>query len=306
MTSSNARLGGRATEVKRPRTRMDDTKHRLVMARVAVLLVTGASALGCGSGGGNDSPSSSRGTTRSGSTGGPNARTESSPVGARVTSAAPSNGYNLVDDEARPPEPVEENHGRAGFLCSRDPVAFDLSGLTAGESTPVRFGYAWAYAKQHSAMPGFVIAYSGTASGPPIHGQVGAVRVSHEGGYAFMRRLDPTPAEQVSSAPENPFHVMGGFGRSDIVTAFGTPEAREGFVISRITVDGTLDPQCNHLRNVVVTMILPGRNVGQHFGTMTIDEALGPFTEDTDLDGKADGWSVTMVARSLDALTFHL
>jgi hypothetical protein len=197
--------------------------------------------------------------------------------------------------------PVEVNVTREApppFLCPRDPIAFDLSLLRPTDGTPVKFWYAWAYARRHQELPGFVITYYGTATGPFIEAQAGAVRPVRTSVYTFMDRLTPTYPERVDQDPSDPFRVTTTVGRTPFMTAFGAERQREGFFISSLTVQGHLDVQCQSLRDVVVTMKLPlAENRGQRFGNMTVDEALGPAE-----DG---GWTIAMAAQSLDSLPFQ-
>jgi hypothetical protein len=202
---------------------------------------------------------------------------------------------------------VDENSGRPPappvFVCHRDPVAFDLSQLRPTWSTPAAFYYAWVYANREREVPGFVVTYTGTYSGP-VQASVGAVYPSSPGTYSFMLGLHNTPPV-LATIDADRFHVKSYSDDAEFVTAFGTVQNREGFRVSKIAIDGHLDSECRFLRNVVVDMWLPASNVGQHFGNQTIDEELGSMIE-LDPVTKSKGWVVTMTAPVLEAMRFRL
>jgi hypothetical protein len=207
------------------------------------------------------------------------------------------------DDEVAPPV---ETRLPVPFLCSRDPVAFDLSALSLGSDTPEAFRLAWGAVQSRTDVPGFVIAYSGTMWGPMITARVGAVKPVTNGLYAFETALVPSDADVLGAGRADPFHMRTDHANRDFVVALGRVREREGFRISNITVDGRLDPLCQSLRNVVVQATLPRSNVGQMFGGRTIEASMGPMTVDTDRDGVPDAWQITLSGDSLNGLMFQL
>jgi hypothetical protein len=253
---------------------MDDPTRRRTTLRAGVVLAGfGAAALTCGCG----------------SSASPTVSERSNP-GAIAQSthevASPSRMAGSVNLEGEQEAPVfVENRGKPAFLCAKDPVAFDLSQLRPTSTTPIKFWYSWVYARQKGDFPGFVVAFTGTATGPVVQGRVGAVHMGRGGFLEFSRKMLPTVAEPVWADPEERGHVVGSFGRSPFLTAFGSEQEREGFFLSNVRVEGLLDSNCQELRNVRVTLTLPHENLGQRFGNMTIDEALGKMTTDTDGDG---------------------
>jgi hypothetical protein len=223
---------------------------------------------------------------------------------ARATALARNAGSIAQEDDEAPP-PVESRLP-VPFLCSRDPVAFDLSRLSLAPNTPEGFRLAWDAVRSRTDVPGFVIAYSGTMWGPAITARVGAVKPVTNGLYAFEQALVPSDADVLGAGRADPFHVRTDHLNRDFVVAMGKVREREGFSISHITVDGRLDPLCQSLRNVAVDITLPHSNVGQEFGGRTIAEAMGPMTLDTDHDGEPDAWELQLTGDSLPSLMFQL
>jgi len=228
-----------------------------------------------------------------------NARTQSDRA-ARAQAVAQTFAQ---DDEVAPPV---ETRLPVPFLCSRDPVAFDLSALSLGSDTPEAFRLAWGAVQSHTDVPGFVIAYSGTMWGPMITARVGAVKPVTNGLYAFETALVPSDADVLGAGRADPFHMRTDHTNRDFVVALGRVREREGFKISNITVDGRLDPLCQSLRHVFVQATLPRSNVGQMFGGRTIEASMGPMTVDTDRDGVPDAWQITLSGDSLNGLMFQL
>jgi len=274
---------------------MDDPTRRRTTLRAGVVLAGfGAAALTCGCG----------------SSASPTVSERSNP-GAIAQSthevASPSRMAGSVNLEGEQEAPVfVENRGKPAFLCAKDPVAFDLSQLRPTSTTPIKFWYSWVYARQKGDFPGFVVAFTGTATGPVVQGRVGAVHMGRGGFLEFSRKMLPTVAEPVWADPEERGHVVGSFGRSPFLTAFGSEQEREGFFLSNVRVEGLLDSNCQELRNVRVTLTLPHENLGQRFGNMSIDEALGKMTTDTDGDGVPDAWVVDMVAPKIESMAWRL
>jgi hypothetical protein len=278
---------------------MDDSRRWQTTRFAGLALVGVAAVTSCGSSGSSATPGPGH-VQRDQSV------DRSAPL---AISRGPESIPNPADDDLDGVDrsPIREDHGALPFLCATDPVAFDLSALQPTRGTPPAFWYAWLYAQKSADVPGFVIAYTGTGSGPHVEARVGAVRPVGPGTYAFMKRLAPTDAETVSSDANDPFRVRSTNGHTPFLTAFGLAGQRQGFYVSSISVEGHLDYKCEYLRDVVVTMSLPAdKNRGQRFGNSTVSEALGPVTLDTDGDRVADSWTVTMEARALDALKFRL
>jgi hypothetical protein len=192
------------------------------------------------------------------------------------------------------------------FACSRQPVAFDLSSLRPAATTPSLFWNAWKHANEHKEVPGFVVVYTGTMSGPIIEARVGAVYPVLPGVYSFMSSTPHTGPARATVDPGDPLHVRSYHTGLEFPTAFGTVRNREGFIIAGIDIEGRLDSECHNLLDVVVTMRLPKSNFGQRFGVQTVDEELGHMIEDYDLDGQVDSWIVTMTAPVLEAVKFQL
>jgi hypothetical protein len=265
---------------------------------VPLALAVLASLPACGSHGSSSSEVSERREVRA----------EDPSAVARTQSQRAARAQTLARNSAEEDEvtPVVESRLPVPFLCSRDPVAFDLSALSLGSDTPETFRLAWDAARAHTDVPGFVIAYSGTMWGPAITARVGAVKPVTNGLYAFETALVPSDADVLGAGRADPFHVRTDHTNRDFVVALGTVREREGFKISNITVDGRLDPLCQSLRNVFVQATLPGSNVGQRFGGHTIEAAMGPMTVDTDRDGVPDAWQITLSGDSLNSLMFQL
>jgi hypothetical protein len=276
------------------------------LAPAAFVLFLG-SVVGCGSNGASPSGSgsSASGTDRNAKSG---AESESAAAHAAASRASASSGVlsSVTENEEIPAVQPPEYRLPNPFLCSRDPVAFDLSLLHPAGGTPIGFTGAWSYAQAHSEVPGFMVAYSGTMWGPELTVRVGAVRPAAPGLYTFMASLPGSEVPSQGLNPRDPFLVRTDHLNHNFVTAFGKVKEREGFVISDIIVEGRLDQACQYLRGVVVKMTLPRQNVGQRFGGTTIDEALGPLTVDTDNDGEPDAWGVTLTGDSLDNVMFKL
>jgi hypothetical protein len=286
------------------RRRHGTPQLRVMAARLAPAALALAFVGGCGSG----APGSTTSTAERGA--GAEVNSESAArggLGARQSSRAGATPLGSVIGENATPAVAREEHRLPNpFLCSRDPVAFDLSKLHPGGGTPVGFAGAWDYAQDHSELPGFVVAYSGTMWGPAITARVGAVHPVANGVYSFMEVLPATVADTVSLDPRDPFHIRTEHPNQNFITAFGKLREREGFVVSDITVEGRLDQTCQYMRGVTVTMTLPRENVGQRFGATTVDEALGPMTVVTHSGGEPEAWSVTLTGDSLDNVMFKL
>jgi hypothetical protein len=250
---------------------------------------------GCG-GGGSSSETATRDVHTQGT-----AATGGASQGSR---SAPAETPTLSENDDRPAAP--EHRLPNPFLCSRDPVAFNLTALDPGPGTPLGFVAAWNYAKSRSVLPGFVVAYSGTMWGPAISAQVGAVYAKAPGVYSFMEALPPSAVDTVGLNPSDPFEVRTDHRNHNFITAFGSTRVREGFVVSDVTVEGRLDQTCQYLRNVRVHMTLPEGNIGQRFGGTMIDTALGPMTSESHGHGVKDGWEITLTGETLDNLMFQL
>jgi len=269
---------------------MDESRPRQTVLRAGLLMAALGSVAACGSGA---SPSTGGGKQ---SAGGSGPTLESSHVGPATA--------QLFDDEAVPTPP--DLRPRPGpFVCMRDPVAFDLSKLKPVSDTPLPFWFAWVQAQARAEVPGFVVVYTGLATGPSIQQTVGAVSKAGPSTYRFMARQPPSMTEAVWQDPNDPLHIAGSNDARTFGTAFGPERERQGFYISTIRVEGHLDPTCQALHNVTVTMTLPKENEGQRFGNQSIEGALGPMSVDSDSDGHPDSWRVTMAAQSLDALMFR-
>jgi hypothetical protein len=245
----------------------------------------------------------------SGASPAPERASKASEVASTVTSGGTKRAAAPVVEATEAPteQILDENRGPRALLCDKDPVAFDLSNLQSASVTPPKFWYAWEYAKSRGEMPGFVVELVGTSTGP-IRGRVGAVHIGKRAQQLeFSRQMRPTDFGPVFLDPQDPTHVIGTFGSLvPFLTAFGEERSRDGFWITTIRVDGHLDSMCRALTDVSVAMYLPQLNRGQRFGNMTIDEALGEPTVDSDGDGSPDTWVVEMAAPRLESMTFGL
>jgi hypothetical protein len=254
---------------------------------------------GCGSGA---SPSSGAGARATDSKEVAHDRSQ----GPVTSAASPRSESPVLDDNGLPVQPPPQQPP-GPFLCARDPIAFDLSLLFPAPETPDGFIQAWGEVRARTEIPGFVVVYSGVSKGPSIIVRVGAVRQATAGAFGFQRLLPPSDPVAMGLYPDDPFHFRSFNSRGDFVTALGKRRERDGFVVSKVLVDGRLDRGCEYLNDVTVELTLPGgRNMGQWFGGRTIDEALGPVNIDTDRDGKPDSWRVKLTGPSLTAMDFKL
>jgi hypothetical protein len=276
-----------------PRRRQTNAHTGYSVGLLGIIALLGGSAASCGGHGGGGASEGAQ----------PQAEpTDRATERANARTGAPVQVRNDDDDLVVAPP---SSRVPAAYLCTRDPVAFDLSQLTPVDPTATGFASAWAYARAESDIPGFVVTYSGTYSGPVIHASVGPVYPVADNIYSFMHVLPRGEPVEVRRDAADPFRMISS-SRQEFITAFGTVHDRQGFVVSAVTVDGRLDARCQSLRDVRVTMTLPKTNIGQRFGGTTMDEALGPMTEDTNGDGEPDSWSVTLAAHSLHNLMFRL
>ncbi len=275
---------------------MDDSRRGRTTLRAGLLPATAALALlACGS----PASSGSRATASSAAP-----EVHAAAQGGSLTGRAQSRSVEVVDEETRS-EPVQHRLP-AQFLCSRDPVAFDLTRLELGPGTPPGFAGAWNDVRAHSQLPGFVIAYSGTKWGPMITARVGSVIEPAQGLFRFMESLPTSELDVVGLNQRDPFQIHTEHRGREFVVAFGSREQRDAFVISDIIVDGRLDRGCQYLHHVVVTLTIPHRNAAQTFGGTTLGDVLGPMTVDTNQDGKPDAWGVMLTGDTLDNLMFSL
>ncbi len=268
---------------------MNDSRRRQTTLRASLLLAPLLAS--CGGPGGSSSASEAK------------ERANTTPTTQSVTverpASAPANHGDQVD-------PVERGGGypAAAYMCTRDPVAFDLSSLQLAGGTPQIFASAWRIAKDRSQFPGFVVAYSGTMFGPELSVRVGAVRKVKEGIYAFMRTVSPGEVVHVGVEQADRYHVRTAH-YGNVVTAFGTQHQREGFVISSISIDGRLDETCRTFRQVHVSMTLPVKeNEKQRFGGVILGDVLGTPTA-IDHDGKS-AWRIELTGEQLDNMMFSL
>ena len=271
---------------------MNDSRWRLPTPGASLLL---GLIVGCGSSGGSSSSTSEARANAA-------PATEALAPVSRTTAAPREEVAHVVETDT-----LGAVHGpSAPFLCSREPVAFDLSALDPEGDVPVGFAAAWLYAKQRTHLPGFVVAYSGTTTGPSLGVRVGAVRKVTTGIYTFMKTLPGTETAHVGLNAVDPYLVRSE-NLGTFVTAFGTTEHREGFIVSGITVEGRLDETCRAMKHVRVTMTLPKENRGQHFGDQVLgEELLGRMTVDTDHDGNPDAWTIRLTGEYLDNMMFSL
>jgi len=277
---------------------MNDSRCRQHTAAYACLLVaTLGLTPSCGSGAAPSSESTQR--AAQGKVG-----VEGAPTRTHIGATGPARAED-DDNAASATSPAQP--GATPFLCMRDPAAFDLSQLTVIDPSPAGFGQAWIHAKYEADVPGFVVVYTGTMTGPNVHATVGTVYQPRHDTWEFMTAL-PRSEEGYAAPrdPADPFFVKSIHSNKKFITAFGQLRKREGFIISEITVEGHLDGACRRLKNVVVTMVLPKDNLTQVFGGRVLGEVMGPMTTDTDNDGVPDAWTVTAVGASLSPLNFAL